>query len=176
MKKIQIALPYQELLARKTRWDKMARFELPDRVPVLHYIGARYWLRSLTAEQRARLDSDVNVDTIGVDGTYSWSNNSDRVMLDRAMEAATGAGLQLVEARLHGGDADSSVFRRARPPIPAITIFGASEDVIFDIIHSSRDTMDAFVFAHYKNTVLVLAALMKLLDRKPARAPSSPRA
>lgn len=133
-------------------------------------VGARYWLRSLTPQQRARIDSDVNVDTIGVDGTFSWSNNSDRVMLDRAMEAATGAGLQLIEARLSGGDADSSVFRRARPPIPALTIFGASQEAIWDIIHSSRDTMDAFVFSHYKNTVLVLIELMKLLDRKPARS------
>jgi len=44
MNKITIALPYKDVLARKERWDKANRFEIPDRVPVLHYIGARYWL------------------------------------------------------------------------------------------------------------------------------------
>ena len=44
MNKITIALPYKEILARKERWDRANRFEIPDRVPVLHYIGARYWL------------------------------------------------------------------------------------------------------------------------------------
>jgi uroporphyrinogen-III decarboxylase len=44
MEKIAIKLPYRELLARKERWDKAIRFEQPDRVPVLHYIGSRYWL------------------------------------------------------------------------------------------------------------------------------------
>ena len=44
MEKIVIKLPYSELLSRKERWDKAIRFERPDRVPVLHYIGSRYWL------------------------------------------------------------------------------------------------------------------------------------
>jgi hypothetical protein len=44
MEKIRIRLSYREILARKERWDKATRFEQPDRVPVLHYIGSRYWL------------------------------------------------------------------------------------------------------------------------------------
>ncbi len=44
MDKIEIRIPYRELLARQARWDKAVGFERPDRVPVLHYIGARYWL------------------------------------------------------------------------------------------------------------------------------------
>jgi len=44
VERIAIKMPYRELLARKERWDKAVRFESPDRVPVLHYIGARYWL------------------------------------------------------------------------------------------------------------------------------------
>ena len=44
MKKIRINLSYKEVLERKNRWDKAINFEKPDRVPVLHYIGSRYWL------------------------------------------------------------------------------------------------------------------------------------
>jgi hypothetical protein len=44
MKWIDIKLPYREILERKARWDTAAAFQRPDRVPVLHYIGARFWL------------------------------------------------------------------------------------------------------------------------------------
>ncbi len=44
MERIVVRMPYRELLARKDRWDKAVRLERPDRVPVLHYIGSRYWL------------------------------------------------------------------------------------------------------------------------------------
>ena len=44
MKTIHIQIPYREIEQREKRWQKALRFERPDRVPVLHYIGARYWL------------------------------------------------------------------------------------------------------------------------------------
>jgi hypothetical protein len=44
MNKIKINLPFKEILKRKNRWDKTINFEKADRIPVLHYIGARYWL------------------------------------------------------------------------------------------------------------------------------------
>jgi hypothetical protein len=72
----------------------------------------------------------------------------------------------LVEAHLDGGDADSSSFRQAG--IPAVTIYGASEDIIFDvdIIHSGRDTMAAFNLDHYRNAYLLTFELLKSLDKK----------
>jgi uroporphyrinogen-III decarboxylase len=39
-----IAVDYAEILKRKARWDKATALERPDRVPVLHYLGARFWL------------------------------------------------------------------------------------------------------------------------------------
>ena len=44
MNRIQINIPYEELLKRKKRWDTTMQFKQPDRVPVLQYIGSRYWL------------------------------------------------------------------------------------------------------------------------------------
>lgn len=44
MKKINIQFPYSEMIKRETRWKKAWNFEQPDRIPVLHYIGSRYWL------------------------------------------------------------------------------------------------------------------------------------
>ncbi len=127
-------------------------------------LGSEAYLRSLTDEQKSKIDAMVNLDTLGVNGTFSWKNNSTRALLDRVKSVAASAHRDLVEAHLDGGDADSSSFRSAG--IPAITIYGASEDVIFDIIHTDRDTMAAFDLAHYKNSYLLVLDLVKSLDEK----------
>jgi len=44
VKTIRIDITYRELEQREKRWRKALAFQQPDRVPVLHYIGARYWL------------------------------------------------------------------------------------------------------------------------------------
>jgi len=54
MKRIDINFPYKELLKRETRWKKAWNYEQPDRVPVLHYIGSRYWLPLIGYENRFR--------------------------------------------------------------------------------------------------------------------------
>jgi hypothetical protein len=127
-------------------------------------LGSEAYLRALTPEQKSKIDAMVNLDTLGVDGTFSWKNNSTRALLDRVRDVAAATHHDLVEAHLDGGDADSSSFRSAG--IPAITIYGASEDVVFDIIHTERDTMAAFDLAHYKNAYLLTLELMKSLDKK----------
>ncbi len=128
-------------------------------------IGSEAFLRQMPQAQRAKLDSMVNLDTLGVDGTYSWKNNSTQALLDLIRQVATTEGRALVEAYLDGGDADSSTFRNAN--IPAMTIFGASQDVIFDIIHTGRDTMAAFSLPHYVNAYYLTLALLKALDDHP---------
>jgi len=130
-------------------------------------IGSREYLSDLPREARGKIDSMVNLDTLGVDGTFSWKNNSDREMLDLAMKTSKESGRKLEEVRLWGGDADSSSFRRYG--IPAITLFGASQKVIFDIIHSANDTIKAFVFPHYKNAYLLTLAYLQKLDGTQVR-------
>jgi hypothetical protein len=127
-------------------------------------LGSEAYLRSLTDAQKSKIDAMVNLDTLGVDGTFSWKNNSTRALLDRVKSVAAATHRDLAEAHLDGGDADSSSFRGAG--IPAITIYGASEDVIFDIIHTDRDTMGAFDLGHYKNAYLLVLDLVKSLDEK----------
>ncbi|MCX5795633.1 MAG: M28 family peptidase [Elusimicrobia bacterium] len=128
-------------------------------------IGSAKFLKALTPAQRKKIDANVNLDTLAVDGTFSWQNNSTRSLLDLVQKVATQSKLDLKEAYLDGGDADSSSFRRYG--IAAVTLFGASMDVIFDIIHSERDTMAAFSMPHYKNAYLLTLALLKMLNLTP---------
>jgi|CXWL01.1.fsa_nt_gi hypothetical protein len=127
-------------------------------------LGSQAYVRSLTPAQRSKVDAMVNLDTLAVDGTFSWKNNSTRALLDR-LNQVSGKGHEVKEAYLNGGDADSSTFRYAG--IPAVTIFGASQDVIFDKIHSENDSMGAFSLKHYKNAYLLVLAALKSLDRTP---------
>lgn len=125
-------------------------------------LGSQHFLDSLSPEQRKQIVAMVNLDTLAVNGTFSWKNNSTRSLLDLIRRTADREKLDLLESYLNGGDADSSTFKRVG--IPAMTVFGASEDVIFDIIHSGNDTMASFSLAHYKNAYLLVVALLKEMD------------
>ncbi|MEE8424769.1 MAG: M28 family peptidase [Elusimicrobiota bacterium] len=130
-------------------------------------IGSRAYVRSLSRAEKKNIDSMVNLDTLAVDGTYSWQNKSDRVLLDKAMAVALEKGYDLEEVRFWGGDSDQTSFRRAG--IPGMMFYGASDDVIWDIIHSENDTMAHFSLPHYKNAYLLTLALLKHLDLNPSR-------
>ncbi|MFA6316324.1 MAG: M28 family peptidase [Elusimicrobiota bacterium] len=128
-------------------------------------IGSTKFVRSLTSQQRAKVDAMVNMDTLAVDGTFLWKNNSDKSLLKRMVEVAKRAALAVAEVVFWGGDADSTSFRQAG--IPGITVFGASPEVVFDIIHSENDTMKAFSLPHYKNAYHLVLETLKDLDTTP---------
>lgn len=127
--------------------------------------GSQAYVKSLDKAARSKIDAMINLDTLAVDGTFSWKNNSTRAVLDRLAQVSRESGHALKEDYLNGGDADSSTFRDAG--IPAVTVYGASQDVIFDIIHSERDNMSAFNLQHYKNAYLLVLEAIKSLDRNP---------
>jgi Zn-dependent M28 family amino/carboxypeptidase len=128
-------------------------------------LGSQFYLGSLSGGQKASIDCMINLDTLAVDGTFSWKNNSAKILLALIQKVAAKERLQLLETILHGGDTDSSTFLKAG--IAAMTVFGASPEVIFDIIHSAKDTMAVFSLAHYKNAYLLTLALLRVLDASP---------
>jgi len=127
--------------------------------------GSQAYVKSLDKAKRAKIDAMINLDTLAVDGTFSWKNNSTRALLDRMAQVSRESGHAMKEDYLNGGDADSSTFRDAG--IPAVTIYGASQDVIFDTIHSENDNMAAFSLRHYKNAYLLVLEAIKSIDRAP---------
>jgi len=128
-------------------------------------IGSSRYLKALPEAQRKKIVADINLDTLAVDGTYSWKNNSTRSLLDLVKKVAAGEKLDLKEQTLWGGDADSSSFRAYG--IAAMTLFGVSPERVFDIVHSPNDTMAVFSMAHYRNAFLLTVALLKALNLLP---------
>ena len=129
-------------------------------------IGSETFLQSMTEAQKKRIFVNQNLDTLAVDGTFSWKNNSTRWVLDLIKSVASEKKLGLQEIRLDGGDADSSSFLHRG--IAAMTVFGVSPEVIFDIIHSANDNFAAFSLPHFKNAYLLTLEVLKALDRLPA--------
>jgi hypothetical protein len=128
-------------------------------------LGSKAFLRNMDRVERGRIDAMINLDTLAVDGTFSWKNNSDRSLLGLIRRVAEKTKLSLREMTLWGGDSDSSSFRRYG--IPAMTVLGASNDRIWDIVHSERDTIAEFSLPHYKNAFLLTLATMKELANAP---------
>jgi len=128
-------------------------------------LGSKAFLRNMDRAERGRIDAMINLDTLAVDGTFSWKNNSDRSLLSLIKSVAVRTGLALKEMTLWGGDSDSSTFRRYG--IPAMTVMGASNDRIWDIIHSENDTIAEFSLEHYKNAFLLTLETMKSLAETP---------
>ncbi len=128
-------------------------------------LGSKAFLRNMDRAERSRIDAMINLDTLAVDGTFSWKNNSDRSLLSLIKSVAVRTGYALQEMVLRGGDSDSSTFRRYG--IPGMTVMGASNEVIWDIIHSENDTIAEFSLEHYKNAFLLTLETMKELANKP---------
>lgn len=132
-------------------------------------VGSDKYVESLTREQLKKIDYMLNLDTLGVDGTFSWKNGSDKVLLARALETARRTGRDLKELVLDGGDSDHTSFRRAG--VLGLMFFGASLEVIWDIIHSANDTIKSFSLPHYANAYRLSLEFLKDMDAKPAKAP-----
>jgi hypothetical protein len=130
-------------------------------------IGSKKWVKSLSKEARGKITAMVNLDTLGVDGTYSWKNNSTKTLLKMLLDVARKENRSVEEVNFWGGDADSSSFRDA--DIPAMTLFGASLDIIFDVIHGAGDSLRVVSIPHYMNAYLLSLALLKRLDSVPAQ-------
>jgi len=128
-------------------------------------VGSQRYVGGLSDELRRRIDAMVNLDSLAVDGTWTWKNLGTRSLLDLFWWAAHEAGLKLQEMIYWGGGADSSSFRRAG--IPAATVLGISKELLWQIIHSEKDTIAAFSLPHYKNAYLLTLEVLKRLDKQP---------
>lgn len=133
-------------------------------------LGSKHFVASLPQEVRKRVIGMVNLDTLAIDGNYTITNISTKAMVEWFRRVAKAVKIALGEYAIWGGDSDSTSFKRGG--MEAISIAGASENVIFDIIHSDKDTMAAFSLPHYKSAFLLTLATLADMDLS-ARVPAA---
>ncbi len=124
-------------------------------------LGSSAYLDSLTAAQKKDIDAMLNFDGVGVNGTYSWSENASRSLLARAEQVAKDSRRELKEAT-RSLNADSTSFRRAG--IPAMTILGMTQDMVYEVLHSEAGRNAPFSVRHYKNSFILAREILKSLD------------
>lgn len=139
-------------------------------------VGSREYVRTLkreAPEEFRKIVAMLNLDTLAVNAALVWKNRKSdpnfRMMILKAAEAVQRA-TKLREAALSGGDSDSSSFWEEG--IAAATVFGATEDVIWEILHSENDNLNAFNLDIFEDTYWILIEVLHYLDRnwKPAPA------
>jgi Peptidase family M28 len=125
--------------------------------------GSRAYVASLSPESRAKIAAMVNLECLGVDGPYLWTNGSTDRLESLAHRVAEAGGLPLRDHVIDGVAADSIPFAQAG--IPTITFDGLPASR-FDLIHSEQDTFAKIRPECYVNAYRVVAAFLVALDRE----------
>ena len=139
-------------------------------------VGSNYYAGHLPAEQRARIDGMVNLDSLGLGPTEVWTTHADRVLLAPLAAVAAESKLPVSAMNVDNlGTADSESFTRYH--IPRVTLHSVTSNT-WAILHSPRDTLTAIRMDDYWDSYHLIAEYLAYLDDvlKPGTAAKFDRA
>ena len=136
-------------------------------------LGSRAYVASLSDEQQKRIKAMVNLECLGVDQPFIWTNGSTDSLEVIAHQVADEHELPLRDHVILGVGADSIPFDRAG--IPNITFDGMAVEN-FRFIHSDLDTFSNVKPDCYLNAYRFTSRFLVALDRRLADSPSLLRA
>jgi CubicO group peptidase (beta-lactamase class C family) len=131
-------------------------------------VGSRRYVDSLSDDERARIKVMVNLECLGIDDPFIWTNGSTDSLEEIAHRVAARRKLPLRDHKLFGVGADSIPFDRVG--IPNITFDGMAAEN-FRFIHSKLDTFDAIKPASYLSAYRIASEFLLTLDRELAKQP-----
>ncbi|HEX8201709.1 MAG TPA: M28 family peptidase [Isosphaeraceae bacterium] len=127
--------------------------------------GSRAYVASLSPEERAHIAAMINLECLGVDDPFLWTNGSTDRLEALAHRVADEDKLPLRDHVIEGVGADSIPFDRAG--IPTLTFDGLPAER-FDLIHSERDTYANILPECYINAYRLVVRFLLALDREVA--------
>ena len=135
-------------------------------------LGSKFFVKSLTADERAAISAMVNLDTLGLSSTKVWLTHADQGLAISLGQIARIMNLPLGIVNVDNvGSSDSESFREKK--IPAITIHSVTQETL-PILHSSKDKLDAIKMDDYYQTYQLLSGYIVMLDQGLDRpAPSA---
>lgn len=125
-------------------------------------LGSKHYVDSLDGAGKARIKAMVNLECLGVDGPYIWTNGSTDSMEAIAHKVADEHKLPLVDHEIKGVGADSMPFERVG--IPVLTFDGLPLDKI-RLIHSDNDTFDKIDPKSYADAYRIASRFLVALDK-----------
>lgn len=125
-------------------------------------IGSAYYADHLTADQRARTEAMVNMDSLGLSPTKVWASHADKILLDALASVAVASKLPVSTVNVDKvGTTDSESF--ARYQIPRITLHSVTEETI-PVLHSPNDTLSAIKMNYFYDSYHLIAEYLAYLD------------
>jgi CubicO group peptidase (beta-lactamase class C family) len=131
-------------------------------------VGSRAYVDSLSEEQKRKTRAMVNLECLGVDDPFIWTNGSSDSLEVIAHEVADEHKLPLRDHKIVGVGSDSIPFDRVG--IPNITFDGMAVEN-FRFIHSDLDTFENVKPEAFLNAYRLTSRFLATLDRKLAENP-----
>jgi CubicO group peptidase (beta-lactamase class C family) len=131
-------------------------------------VGSRAYVGSLSDEQKQKMKAMVNLECLGVDDPFIWTNGSTDSLETIAHQVADEYKLPLRDHKIMGVGSDSIPFDRVG--VPNITFDGMAVEN-FGFIHSDKDVFSNVQPQAYLNAYRVTSRFLVTLDRKLGDSP-----
>lgn len=126
-------------------------------------LGSRDFLVPMLNSERRRIKAMVNLECLGVDGPFLWTNGSNDKLEAFALTVAAAHKLPLLSHEVPGVSSDSAPF--ARHGIPVIGFDGLTVEKM-NLIHSERDQWSAINPTRYNDTYKLMVHFLLALDKR----------
>jgi Zn-dependent M28 family amino/carboxypeptidase len=125
-------------------------------------VGSKYFVKSLSAEQKAALRAFVNLECLGLTPVKVWTHRSTPELVSRLLEVASAIKVTLQGVNVENvGDDDTHPFADAR--LPVITIHSVTQETL-GVLHSVRDQVSAVHPDDYYDAYRLAAFYLAYLD------------
>lgn len=127
-------------------------------------VGSEFYVKSLSKEDRERIDAMINMDTLGLSPTKIWLSHADKNLVQMAAQVANAMKLPIAALNFEKvGATDSDSFLSKK--VPAISFHSVTQQN-HHILHSVDDKLRAINLEDYYNTYRLVSVYLAFLDNK----------
>jgi Zn-dependent M28 family amino/carboxypeptidase len=132
-------------------------------------VGSRFYVKSLAAEELAKIKAMICMDTLALGPTEVWVNRSNPELALAASKIVQSLKLPLYRSDVEKiGESDEEAFIQHK--IPTITIHSLTQETL-SVQHSPKDNYTAVHFEDYYQSYRLLSAYLAYLDKQEAPSP-----
>ena len=128
-------------------------------------VGSRFFVKSLSREDRGKIVAAVNIDSIGMTSTKVWISRADKELVKDTGLVANSLKLRVDAVDVERvGDSDSHPF--AERKVRVIDFHSVTQEN-FAVLHSGKDRPSAIDWAAYYDSYRLITAFLAYLDIQP---------
>ena len=127
-------------------------------------VGSRFFVKKLLKPERRNYRAMINLDSLGAGDINTWETHADAPLVRAAYAVAQLTATPLASVNLDKvgrGDSDSFIAGK----IPVIDFHSLTQETL-SLLHTDRDTHEAFQKDAYWKSYRFLAAFLSTLDRQ----------